>query len=306
MTPDKSREWNDSSPSSRDERWLDLVAMQLSTGLDADDRRLFEALAIEHGQEREETWEQLAGQVALACAVERYEPLPERLRDRLRREAVAADAVEAVANRGPGSGDMSEHATASSRAASSPLPGLSDGRGGLQTASEERPSRGMLGWLAAAVCLAVAVLGWGQAWNKPLPASPATARARLVERNEPRLVRIAWTATDDAAVVGDPSAAGDVVFDPATQEGYMRFRGLAANDPGREQYQLWIFDARQDERYPVDGGVFDIPQGAAEVIVPIRPAIVARAPVMFAITVEKPGGVVVSSRERLPLLAKLD
>ena len=41
----------------------------------------------------------------------------------------------------------------------------------------------------------------------------------------------------------------------------MRFRGLAANNPTQIQYQLWMFDAERDERYPVDGGVFDVPAG---------------------------------------------
>ncbi len=30
---------------------------------------------------------------------------------------------------------------------------------------------------------------------------------------------------------------GDVVWDPATNEGYMRFSGLPANDPNRERYR---------------------------------------------------------------------
>lgn len=299
MTPDDFRRREGDERSSRDEQWLDLVATQLATGLSGDERQLFEALAVEQPDDREETWEQLAGSVALAFAIERYEPLPERLRDRLRREAVSHDAIDAVAFRGM---------TPSVRGSHGDVP---DGR--LARGDEERRgpageilSRETLGWLAAAVCLAVAVLGWGQAWNTPRPLSPLAARAKLIAQSKPALVRASWTATEDVAVVGDKAALGDVVFDPSTQEGYMRFQGLAANDPGREQYQLWIFDAGQDERYPVDGGVFDIPAGAGEVVVPIRAAIEAREPVMFAITVEKPGGVVVSSRGRLPLLAKLE
>jgi hypothetical protein len=55
----------------------------------------------------------------------------------------------------------------------------------------------------------------------------------------------------------------------------------------------------------LDGGVFDIPT-TGEVIVPINAKLQVREPFMFAITIEKPGGVVVSSRERLPLLAKVE
>lgn len=84
----------------------------------------------------------------------------------------------------------------------------------------------------------------------------------------------------------------------------MHIEGLPANDPGTLQYQLWIFDKDRDERYPVDGGVFDIPAGATAVDVPIRATLAVDEPVLFAVTVEKPGGVMVSSRERIVLVAK--
>jgi anti-sigma-K factor RskA len=70
------------------------------------------------------------------------------------------------------------------------------------------------------------------------------------------------------------------------------------------QYQLWIFDKNRDERYPVDGGVFDIPPGAHEVFVPIDARVPVGEAVLFAITVEPPGGVVVSKRDRIALVAK--
>ena len=52
-------------------------------------------------------------------------------------------------------------------------------------------------------------------------------------------------------------------------------------------------DPSRDER-PIDGGVFDIPAGADEVIVPIDAKLRADNPAVFAITLEQPGGVVVS------------
>lgn len=121
------------------------------------------------------------------------------------------------------------------------------------------------------------------------------------------VTRVAWTVTEDPAATaapGDP--VGEVVWSDAKQEGYMTFRGLAANDPTKEQYQLWIFDAERDDAHPVDGGVFDIPVDADEAVVVINAKISVTRAVMFAITVEKPGGVVVSNRSRLPLLAKVD
>ncbi len=115
------------------------------------------------------------------------------------------------------------------------------------------------------------------------------------------LMSLDWTATDDPAAA---RATGDVVWSHTQQEGYMRFRGLAANDVSAQQYQLWVFDTARDDRYPVDGGVFDIPAGVDEVIVPIDPKVFVNEAVLFAVTVERPGGVVVSDRERIVVLAK--
>lgn len=177
-----------------------------------------------------------------------------------------------------------------------------------------RRPRAVLPWLAAAACLALAGGGWWQAlrvdpltlsktdWRLPaieLPApSPAERRAELLE--SPSIVRSGWTATADPAAKG---ATGDVVWDNEAQRGYMRFAGLARNDPTREQYQLWIFDGEKDDRYPVDGGVFDVKTDGEDVIVEIDAKLRVEAPTLFAITVEKPGGVVVSDRKRIVLTA---
>jgi anti-sigma-K factor RskA len=66
---------------------------------------------------------------------------------------------------------------------------------------------------------------------------------------------------------------------------------------------LWIFDPERDEK-PIDGGVFDVDK-EGEVLIPIHAKLPVGKPTLFAITVEKPGGVVVSDRSRLPLLAKV-
>ena len=116
------------------------------------------------------------------------------------------------------------------------------------------------------------------------------------------MVQSAWTATGDPLA---PAVAGDVVWDNESQTGYLRFSGLTANDPNQSQYQLWIFDATRDDRFPIDGGVFDVPPGQTEVVIPIRAKLKVNAPAMFAVTVEKPGGVVVSGREHIVALAKV-
>ena len=112
---------------------------------------------------------------------------------------------------------------------------------------------------------------------------------------------LSWSASADPAARG---ASGDVTWSTAAQAGFMRFRGLAPNDPAVSQYQLWIFDREQDERHPIDGGVFDV--GPGETTVAIDAKLRVAEPYLFAVTVEKPGGVVVSSRERIVLLAKLE
>jgi anti-sigma-K factor RskA len=95
-----------------------------------------------------------------------------------------------------------------------------------------------------------------------------------------------------------------VVWSDEKQAGYMRFRGLPANDPTKQTYQLWIFDETQDPKTPIDGGTFDV-NADGEVIIPINAKLKARKPAMFAVTVEKPGGVVVSDRKNIVALAKV-
>jgi len=160
----------------------------------------------------------------------------------------------------------------------------------------------IMGWLAAAACLILAVTAW---MTRPsstgvMPALTTTQQRDQLLATAPDLVQWNWTATPDPAAQG---ASGDVVWSTSRQQGYMRFRGLAKNDPKREQYQLWIFDKNRPDATPVDGGVFDI-TADGDVIVPIDAKIQVFEPAMFAVTVEEPGGVVVSLRERIPVLAK--
>ncbi len=136
--------------------------------------------------------------------------------------------------------------------------------------------------------------------------------ALIEETPEEMLARWDWISTDDAAVVGD--VIGDVVWSDTLNKGYMRISGLAINDPSLEQYQLWIFDATNPTgdlpqfgeglltQRPIDGGVFDI-DSADEIIIEIDAKLRVDQVAAFAITVEPPGGVVVSDRSRVPLLA---
>lgn len=142
------------------------------------------------------------------------------------------------------------------------------------------------GWLATAICLMAAV--W---WARPV--SPVDRFNTLVRATE--------TLRRPATRPADKTPAGEVVWNTRQQEGFLVLTGLPINDPKREQYQLWIFDKTRDERYPVDGGVFDVTTG--EAVIPIRAKLPVREPTLFAVTVERPGGVVVSDRSQIVWVA---
>jgi anti-sigma-K factor RskA len=94
------------------------------------------------------------------------------------------------------------------------------------------------------------------------------------------------------AAAGFEKATGEVVWSDQQQTGYFRIADLAPNDPAQAQYQLWIVDPTRDSK-PVDGGVFDITPG--QNVVKIHAKLHVDKPAIFAITKEKPGGVVVSA-----------
>jgi hypothetical protein len=166
------------------------------------------------------------------------------------------------------------------------------------------------GWYAAAACLALAIAGW---WPRietvaidavhgisPLQAEADRGREHLLKIEGEHIGRWAWS--HESGVAAD--VRGEVVWDQAHQHGYLTFEGLEPNEHSGRQYQLWIFDGTRDDRYPVDGGVFDVPRGVATVTVPIRPALRVTQPVAFAVTLEPAGGVVVSDRQHLMALAR--
>lgn len=168
------------------------------------------------------------------------------------------------------------------------------------------------GWWAAAASLLIAVAGWwprlaGDATQPSIIPTVATLTAeqqRAALLNNARVIQASWSPGNDA---GGNTLVGDVVFDPTTQKGYLRFKGIPANDPRLEQYQLWIADSSRTPPEPVDGGVFNTPQTTADgdVIIPFEAKLPVGQPAAFVVTVEKPGGVVVSKQERVLALAKV-
>ena len=163
----------------------------------------------------------------------------------------------------------------------------------------------------ARAATAIAVLGFAAAagaiiyvQTKKPDASVVATKSIAEERADllasaKDITTLSWTPTTDP---NGKTAAGDVVWSKSAQKGYMRFTGLAANDPTKIQYQLWIFDKNRPQETPVDGGVFDV-SATGEIIVPITAKLSVDDPVLFAVTIEKPGGVVVSKRERIVVTA---
>ena len=173
-------------------------------------------------------------------------------------------------------------------------------RGNSEPAMSRRFSgREILAWFVTTVC-AVLLLVRSLPRDVVDPPSIGDQRAALLERASD-VVEIAW---GPGLHPFEQDVAGEVVWSNSLQQGFLRFVNMPVNDPDVEQYQLWIIDPQRDDE-PIDGGVFDI-SGSGEVLVPIDAKLAVISPQAFAVTIEKPGGVVVSTQDRLPLLARVD
>lgn len=275
----------------RHDTLFDLLTKRAIEGLDATELVQLNALAGELSYEVDDSFDVAASAVALA-SFDDVEPMPAALMSRL--SATADEMFGSLASAEP--------------------------KNDMQPTFEFEPKRSLFGWLgwaaAAAACVALAVNIWftrsqpqgTTVAGGPTPvASPAKPdiKAQFEEMlASPNIVKATWgplpTATGDLKNV-----AGEVVWSDAKQAGYMRFRGLPVNDKSKEQYQLWIFENAKLEEHPKDGGVFDI-TAEGDVIVPIDAKLATKDPKVFAITVEKPGGVVVSDRKKIAALAKAE
>lgn len=184
---------------------------------------------------------------------------------------------------------------------------------GSSTTAQPSSRGNWVPWFAAAASILIAAVAIFMPRSAPSIADLASQRLALINSTaESKLIQWEWTATKDPAVIGEVS--GDLVWNDELNKGYMRISGLEANNPSESQYQLWIFDATRPtgelpqfpdgllSQRPIDGGVFDI-NDAGEVIIEIDAKLTVKQAAAFAITVEPPGGVVVSDRSRVPLLA---
>jgi len=167
-------------------------------------------------------------------------------------------------------------------------------------------SRAVLPWILAVACFLLAVGGW---WPRLLDHDTGSATSSPVGQWHAKLARDRMLASPHRVghwpwSGGAEGSAGDIVWDNARQRGFLRLQHFVANDPTSARYQLWIFDAARDDRYPVDGGVFDVPPGREEVVIPVRASLPVLRPVAFAVTVEGARGAVVSEREKVVAFAR--
>jgi hypothetical protein len=158
-----------------------------------------------------------------------------------------------------------------------------------------RKFQSRLGWLLAAA-LAIAFVTYrtdveigDRATSTVATTSASDARATLID-SAADLVQSPWAPSAEPEY---ENVTGDVVWSTSDQRGFLALSGLASNDPRIAQYQLWIVDPERDT-HPIDGGVFDIPPGSVDVVIPITAKLRVDSVTAFAITLEKPGGVVVS------------
>lgn len=168
---------------------------------------------------------------------------------------------------------------------------------------------GYLGWVAAAASIALAAVVYVNSRPTTGPVVPPVAVLSIAEQataleGRADTLKLDWAPQGDYATQG---VRGKVVWNNAEQKGFIRLANLKENDPKIDQFQLWIFDAVR-ETYPVDGGLFDITQAtfdakSGEHIIPMKPALLVSKPTLFAMTVEKAGGVVVTDKSRLVVVA---
>ena len=168
-----------------------------------------------------------------------------------------------------------------------------------------------LGWAVAAAACVVLAVNIYTTRSKPsvvyitqptptpkIELTPTQEREQLLASAQD-IVQSTWGDYDEKKPM---NVQGDVVWSNSAQKGFIRFRNLPVNDKTKEQYQLWIFD--ENQKHPIDGGVFDA-NAAGEIVIPINAKIKVQKPKMFAVTAEKPGGVVVSPLEKVMAVAKI-
>jgi hypothetical protein len=280
------------------ERMLDLLTDEVLFGLDEKERNELRELENLFPELRNDNSLELTAS-AIGFSNLPIEPLPDHLEKRILMEADNFFAGEKAAKVLP-----SETQTS--------LAEVSAADEEIQKTfvfESKRPWTQWLGWaFAGLACLALAFSMWTNLQKPtvvervvevPVKSPSITDQYNNLLASAKDLQKATWINPKN-----DKETLGEVVWSEAEQKGFMKFKGLAANDAAKEDYQLWIFDETQDEKTPIDGGIFDVANNG-EVLIPIDARLKFKNPKLFAVTKEKEGGVVVSDRQRLVAIAKV-
>ncbi len=279
---------------------LDLLIKRASTGLDDAEQRALDE--FDHAiAEREFAAVELTAAAISMAGLDTSEPLPAHLR-----ETISADA-SVIVGAGPQNGERPE-----------PWPPAPPPKIYGDVFSPPPNRIGWLGWLGwAAAAAACVILGLNIWFTQIRPASEPLPEQAKVEPPRPptsaelreEMIRTSGDLVRASLAPGNvkdiKDVSGDVVWSEAKQAGFIRFHGLPVNDASATCYQIWIFDKSQDKATPIDGGIFDV-TADGEIVIPINAKLKAAGPEMFAITIERHGGVVVSKREKVAALAKVE
>ena len=299
------------------DEWVqDLLVERTLWGLDpAQETEL--SVAVSDVDSTSYEFERAAGALCVGMLATQDDPMPAALRERLgalaETDAVRSITDSAVDPRGGRGLD-------SNRSDSGPIPFSSAQRGDSAAATAVGGVGGVgalqwFGWIAAAACLTYAMFVTTPA-SGPVPGGLLPNLVARVEGSGD-VIRAGWAGISAIGAENHPldgGVTGEVVWSDDLDQGFMTISGIEANDPTEYQYQLWIFDAERPTgdlprfaadsisplltQRPVDGGVFDVSvSDSGEFVVPIDAKLPVGKAAIFAVTKERPGGVVVSDRD---------
>lgn len=265
------------------DRLRELLADEVLGQIDSNDASELDALRSRASAEQKAEIDQTFGELLVALMSQSDEAMPAEAKSKL----IARGSRRTAADGGP-----------ETEALKAPMQ--------IPTPRATMGPLGKLGWVAAAAALALAATAW---WTRPTPVIPTDVPSPITRvATAPDTVRIELAPQGDLAE--SVSERSELLWNQQLQEGVLRLEGVPANDPSQIQYQLWIFDATRGE-FAVDGGVFDL-TGETEtdeqgrLLVHFRPKLLVGDPAAFAVTQERPGGVVVTDQSALILLGTPD
>lgn len=261
------------------DRLLELLADEILGQSDASDANELEELRSRASEEQAAQIDRTHGELLIALMSQSDETMPSDARSRLLARASNRDGAGEKPGTTPAQAPVRVPAA---RQGMSPL--------------------GKLGWVAAAAGIVLAATAW---LSRPTPVLPPEVISPITRvATAPKTVRIALAPQGEFAE--SVSESSELLWNQDLQEGVLRLESVPANDPTLAQYQLWIFDATRGE-FAVDGGVFDVTAQAetdeqGRLLVYFRPKLTVGNPAAFAVTRERPGGVVVTDQSGLILL----